>query len=83
VLETLRAHELLIKGSKTKLFQSEVEFLGFQLSQDSWAPTESKVAAIVEWMAPETVKHLLSFLKDGYFFLHIHSSILRNDSTID
>ena len=34
LLETLRDHELLIKGSKTELFQSEVEFLGFQLSQD-------------------------------------------------
>jgi len=32
VLETLRTHELLIKGSKTELFRSEVEFLGFQLS---------------------------------------------------
>jgi len=62
VLETLRAHELLIKGSKTELFQSEVEFLGFLLSKDGWAPTESKVAAIVEWPAPETVKHLRSFL---------------------
>jgi len=32
VLDTLREHELLTKGSKTELFQSEVEFLGFQLS---------------------------------------------------
>ena len=41
--------------SKTELFRSEVEFLGFQLSKDGWAPTESKVAAIVEWPAPEIV----------------------------
>ena len=34
VLETLRAHELLMKGSKTELFRSEVEFLGFHLSKD-------------------------------------------------
>jgi len=32
VLDTLREHELLIKGSKTELFEAEVEFLGFQLS---------------------------------------------------
>jgi len=68
VLETLRAHELWVKGSKTELFRSEVEFLGFQLSQDGWAPTESKVAAIVEWQAPETVKHLRSFLGMANFF---------------
>ena len=48
VLETLRAHELLDKDSKTELFRSEVEFLGFLLSKAGWAPTESKVAVIVE-----------------------------------
>jgi len=68
VLETLRAHELLIKGSKTELFRSEVEFLGFQLSKDGWAPTELKVTGIVEWLAPETVKHLHSFLGMANFF---------------
>ena len=62
VLDTLREHELLIKGSKTELFWSEVEFLGFQLSAAGWAPTESKVEAVLEWPAPETVKHLRSFL---------------------
>jgi len=62
VLDTLREHELLIKGSKTKLFRTEVEFLGFQLSAAGWAPTESKVEAIAEWPAPQTVKHLRSFL---------------------
>ena len=66
VLETLRNHELLIKGSKTELFRSEVEFLGFQLSQDG--PTESKVAEIVEWPAPETVTYLRSFLGMANFF---------------
>jgi len=68
VLETLRNHELLSKGSKTELFRSEVEFLGFQLSQHGWEPTESKVAAIIEWPAPETVKHLCSFLVMANFF---------------
>ena len=68
VLETLRAHELLIKGSKTELFRSEVECLGFELCQDGWEPTESKVAAIVELPAPETVKHLRSFLGMAIFF---------------
>ena len=50
------------------LFRSEVEFLGFQLSKDGWAPTESKVVAIVEWPAPKTVKHLRSFLGMAIFF---------------
>jgi len=48
VLDTLREHKLLIKGSKTELFHTEVQFLGFQLSAAGWAPTESKVEGIVE-----------------------------------
>jgi len=74
----LRAHELLIKGSKTELFRSEVEFVGFQLSKDGWAPTESKVAAIVEWPAPETVKHFRSFLgmaKNFRTFIPLYSDM--------
>ena len=50
----------------------------FQLSQDGWAPIESKVAAIVEWLAPETVKHLRSFLgMDGFFrtFVPVYSEM--------
>jgi len=39
-----------------------VEFLGFKISAKGWAPTESNIATVVEWPAPETVKHLRSFL---------------------
>ena len=68
VLDTIREHELLIKGSKIELFQTEMEFLGFRLSAAGWAETESKVEAIVEWPAPQTVKHLRSFLGMAILF---------------
>jgi len=64
VLDTLREHDLLVKGSETKLFCKEVQFLGCKISAAGWAPTESKV----EWPAPETVKHLRSFLGMANFF---------------
>jgi len=32
VLDTLREHDLLVKGSKTKLFCKEVEFLRLKIS---------------------------------------------------
>ena len=41
-----------------------------------WAPTESKVEAIVEWPAPQTVRHLRSFLGMANFlrtFLPLYS----------
>ena len=61
VLDTLREHDLFVKGSKTELFRTEVEFLGFKISPQGWAPTESKEAAVVDWSASETVKHTCSF----------------------
>ena len=36
VLETLRAHELLIKGSETELFRSEVEFFTDMVGSVGW-----------------------------------------------
>jgi len=62
VLDTLREHELLIKESKTELFRTDVEFLGFQLSAAGWSP--------------QTVKHLRSFLGMANFlrtFLPLYS----------
>ena len=77
VLDTLREHEFLIKGSKTELFRTEVEFLGFHLSAAGWAPTESKVEAIVEWPTPQTVKYLRSFLGMAKFVEHFCPSTQR------
>jgi len=70
VLETLRKNELLVKGAKSELFRrdSEVEFLGFEISAKGWAPTKSNIAMMVEWPAPETVKHSRSFLGMANFF---------------
>jgi len=68
VLDILREHDLLVKGYKTELFRTEVEFLGFKISAQGWVPTESKVAAVVDWRAPETVKCLCSFLGMASFF---------------
>jgi len=68
VLDTLREHELLIKGSKTELFHTHMKFLGFNISAEGWSTTESKVVAVVEWPAPKTAKHLRSFLGMANFF---------------
>jgi len=68
VLETLRTNELLVKGAKSELFRTEVEVLGFKISAKGWAPTVSKIATVVEWLVPETVKHMRSFLGMANFF---------------
>jgi len=66
--DTLREHDLLIKGSKSELFRSQVEFLGFNVSAEGWSPTESKMSAVVDWPAPETVKNLHSLQGMANFF---------------
>jgi len=68
VPETLRKNKLLVKGAKSELFRREVEFLGFKISANGWTPTESKIATMVEWPAPETLKHLRSFVGMANFF---------------
>ena len=68
VPETLRKNKLLVKCAKSELFRREVEFLGFKISANGWTPTESKIATMVEWPAPETLKHLRSFVGMANFF---------------
>jgi len=68
VLETLRKNELLVKGAESELFRTEVEFLGFRISAKGRAPTESKIATVVEWPASEMVKHLRAFSGMANFF---------------
>jgi len=63
----MREHDILVKGSKTELFCTGVEFLGFEISSQGWAPTESKVEVVLDWPAPETVKRLHSFLGMAIF----------------
>ena len=62
VLDSLRQHDLLEKGSKCSLFRTEVEVLGFLVSADGTRPTSSKVETVVRMAPPETVSQLRSFL---------------------
>lgn len=68
ILQSLREHQLLAKGSKTELFHTHIEFLGFMLSADGVAPLRSKVEAVLQVPAPETVRDLRSFLGMCNFF---------------
>ncbi|KAK1603710.1 hypothetical protein QYE76_027383 [Lolium multiflorum] len=56
VLQTLREHQLYAKFSKCEFWLDQVEFLGHVISKDGIAVNPSKVAAVLEWEAPKTVK---------------------------
>ena len=51
----------LLGAQKCALFQSEVEYLGHQLSQEGIKPLHSNIKAITDYPRPTTVKQLRSF----------------------
>ncbi|KAK1684707.1 hypothetical protein QYE76_045555 [Lolium multiflorum] len=68
VLQTLREHQLYAKFSKCEFWLDQVEFLGHVISKDGIAVNPSKVAAVLEWEAPKTVKEIRGFLgMAGYY----------------
>ncbi|KAK1651748.1 hypothetical protein QYE76_069553, partial [Lolium multiflorum] len=68
VLQTLREHQLYAKLSKCEFWLDQVEFLGHVISKDGIAVNPSKVAAVLEWEAPKTVKEIRGFLgMAGYY----------------
>jgi hypothetical protein len=68
VLDSLRQHDLLVKGIKCSLFRTEMEFLGILVSADVTRPIPSKVETVVRMTPPETVSQLRSFLGMISFF---------------
>ncbi|KAK1611633.1 hypothetical protein QYE76_035306 [Lolium multiflorum] len=68
VLQTLREHQLYAKFSKCEFWLDQVEFLGHVISKDGIAINPSKVAAVLDWEAPKTVKEIREFLgMAGYY----------------
>uniref|UniRef100_A0A9J8AN32 ribonuclease H n=1 Tax=Cyprinus carpio carpio TaxID=630221 RepID=A0A9J8AN32_CYPCA len=62
VLRRLQDTGLKIKLEKCHLLQSEVVFLGHQISADGIGTDPQKVAVIRQWPVPSTVRELRSFL---------------------
>ncbi|XP_062112214.1 transposon Ty3-I Gag-Pol polyprotein isoform X1 [Humulus lupulus] len=68
VLQRLRDHCFYAKGSKCKFFQTTIDYLGHLISAQGVQADPSKVAAMVEWPQPHTIKHLRGFLGlTGYY----------------
>ena len=68
VLASLREHQLLAKGAKCEFMRQEAEFLGFLVSGEGVRPLPSKIEAVLQIPAPETVSHVRSFLGMCNFF---------------
>jgi hypothetical protein len=62
VLQRLRDAELYANLSKCCFYQSQVEFLGYVISQDGVSMDQSRVDAIISWEEPRSFRELQVFL---------------------
>ena len=62
VLQTLNSHGIKIHVKKCKFFQTEVEFLGHQISQNGISKCEKYLDTVRNFPQPQTVSELRGFL---------------------
>ena len=62
VFQKLKQHELYVKKEKCEFAQIEIMFLGHKISRGLVRMNERKVKAILDWLAPESVSEVRSFL---------------------
>lgn len=68
VFGTLERANMKIQLDKCEFFKNEVEFLGFIVAKEGIKTNPKKVAAILKFSYPETLKELRSFLGlSGYY----------------
>ncbi len=62
VLQVLVDHKLYAKRSKSVFAASVIKYLGHVISGDGVKTDPKKIAAMVEWPKPQTLKALRGFL---------------------
>lgn len=84
VLRVLLEQKLLARLNKCKLFQEEVDYLGFIISAEGIATDLVKVVAIVAWSLPDNLTEIQIFFRHGGANAFIHRWVLcTNCSTTD
>jgi hypothetical protein len=81
VFDILKANRFYIKLSKCSFAQSEVEYLGHNISGKGVSTEASKVAAVAKWPQPTNLKELRGFLGlTGYYrkFIRHYGLISRS-----
>ena len=68
ILEVLRQHKLYAKIQKCEFDREEMTFVGFLVSKSGIGMDPAKVAAVLEWPTPKTVKEVQSFLGFANFY---------------
>ncbi|XP_069502712.1 uncharacterized protein [Ambystoma mexicanum] len=68
VLQRLREHNLFAKLEKCEFHCTTVEYLGYFLTPSGVQMDQKKVQAVVDWLAPTSVKEIQAFLGFANFY---------------
>ena len=68
VLKKLKSNDLYLKPEKCEFNKTEVEYLEFIISEGKIRIDPKKVAGIVDWPQPTTLRQLRSFLSFGNYY---------------
>jgi Reverse transcriptase (RNA-dependent DNA polymerase) len=77
VLQRLIDNNLYMKPEKCFFEKESIEYLGMIISHNPVHMDPAKVAAIMEWPTPKTVKEVQSFLGFGNFYRHFILDFLK------
>ena len=82
-LKRLQQASLFGRLHKSTFCQEEVEYLGFHVSSFGIRPSPDKVAAVVDWPRPQTVRDVRSFLGLSSYYRRFirHYSLLARPLT--
>ena len=68
VLKKLKDNDLFLKPEKCEFCKTEIEYLGFIISENLIKMDPKKIAGIADWPTPTTLKQLRSFLGFGNYY---------------
>ena len=70
VIHQLRKHGLYVKPKKCEWEWDSVEFLGFHCSMLGIRMNKEKVQVILDWLEPQNIRDIQSFLRLANFYCH-------------